>query len=43
MIMPVHTAIEMATPCQYDRKTTALTTRNLDRGRMGASSRRVAV
>ena len=35
---PLHDKIAMATPCQYVRKTTALTHRNLDTGLMGASS-----
>ena len=33
----------MATDCQKEKKMTDFTTRNLDRGRMGASSEWVAV
>lgn len=35
---PLQDKIAIATPCQYVRKTTALTHKNLDTGRMGASS-----
>ena len=35
---PLQDRIAIATPCQYVRKTTALTHKNLDTGRMGASS-----
>lgn len=35
---PLHDKIAMATPCQYVRKTTAFTQRNLETGLMGANS-----
>ena len=35
---PLQDKIAIATPCQYVRKTTALTHKNLDTGRIGASS-----